>query len=222
MKPIKLGIADSHRLFCEVLKNFFGHHSRIHTVFDTAEYNLLTTLETAHIDVLLMEIVTPGMKGIETLKTIRSSYPDLKVIILSMATDLKLVDELFDLGIHAYISKADEPENLLQAIISATEDKIYRNKILTDALYYNRRENMKRNAKNTVVDLDERERKILQMLWEEKSNQDIAKEFFLGVRSIEKIRRALKEKIGTKSSIGLIKYALNNRIIDTSNIDSLH
>lgn len=222
MKAIKLGIADGHRLFCEVLKNFFAHHPRIHTVFDTDESNLLATLETSPIDVLLLEIVTPGMKGIETLKAIRNLYPDLKVIILSMATDLQLVDELFDIGIHAYISKADEPDNLLQAIISATEDKIYRNKILTDALYYNRRENLKRQGKNTVVDLDEREKKILQMLWEEKSNQEIAKEFFLGVRSIEKIRRALKEKIGTKSSIGLIKYALNNRIIDTTRIDSLH
>lgn len=222
MKAIKLGIADSHRLFCEVLKNFFAHHPRIHAVFDTDESNLLATLETSHIDVLLLEIVTPGMKGIETLKTIRNLYPELKVIILSMATDLELVDELFDIGIHAYISKSDEPENLMQAIISATEDKIYRNKILTDALYFNRRENLKRHAKNAVVDLDEREKKILQMLWEEKSNQDIAKEFFLGVRSIEKIRRALKEKIGTKSSIGLIKYALNNKIIDTSNITSLH
>ena len=171
---------------------------------------------------LLLEIVTPGMKGIETLKRIRELYPDLKVVILSMATDLQLVDELFDIGIHAYISKADEPENLMQAIIAAAEDKIYRNKILTDALYFNRHENQRRNAKNPVADLDEREKKILQLLWEEKSNQEIAKEFFLGVRSIEKIRRALKEKIGTKSSVGLIKYALNNKIIDTSKIGSLH
>ena len=222
MKAIKLGIGDGHKLFCEVLKDYFSSHSRIQTVFDTDEPSLLATLKTHPIDVLLLEIFTPGMKGVETLKVIRELYPDLKVVILSMATDLQLVDELFDIGIHAYISKADEPENLMQAIIAAAEDKIYRNKILTDALYFNRHENLRRNAKNLVVDLDDREKKILQLLWEEKSNQEIAKELFLGVRSIEKIRRALKEKIGTKSSVGLIKYALNNKIIDTSNIGSPH
>jgi DNA-binding NarL/FixJ family response regulator len=221
MKAITLGIADSHRLFCEVLKNFFSQQPRIHTIFDVNESNLLATLQTTHIDVLLLEVITPNMKGVETLRRIHNLYPELKVIILSMSTNLQLVDELFDIGIHAYISKADEPESLLQAIISAAEDKIFRNKILTDALYFNRNENIRRNAKNTVVELDEREKKILQMLWEEKSNQDIANEFFIGVRSIEKIRRSLKEKIGTKSAVGLIKYALNNRIIDTSSIDTI-
>lgn len=215
MKLIKLGIADSHKLFCGVLKNFLSHQPRIRTIFDTDEANLLEVLKTSRIDVLLLEVVTPNMNGIQTLKAVREQYPAIKVIILSMASDLELVDQLFELGIHAYISKSDEPENLLQAIIAAAEDNVYRNKILTDALYYTRSEGLKRN---TTVDLDEREKRILQMLWEEKSNQEIADEFLLGVRSVEKIRRALKEKLGTKSAVGLIKYALNNKLIDIPTI----
>lgn len=221
MQAIKLGIADSHKLLCEVLKNFFAQQPRLQTVFDTDGSNLATTLQNNPVDVLLMEIVIPGMEGIETLKAIRRGHPQLKVIILSMCTDLQLVDSLFDIGIHGYISKSDEPEHLLQAIIAAADDNVYRNRILTEALYFNRRQNSRRQLA-PVVDLDEREKRILQMLWEEKSNQEIADEFFLGIRSIEKIRRSLKEKIGTKSAVGLIKYAINHKIVDTSGITTFY
>ncbi len=208
-------MADDQRLFSEVIKNFLSQQARLQTVFEADAASLFTKLKTSQIDILAMEIITPGMNGVEMLKTIRNLYPGIKVIILSMSADLHLINELLDIGIYAYISKADEPENLLQAIRSVAEDKVYRNKLLTDALYLNRDENLKRNPKSENIFLNDREKKILQLLWEEKSNKDIANEIFLGVRSIEKIRQALKEKLGTKSTIGLIKYALNHKIIET-------
>jgi len=63
------------------------------------------------------------------------------------------------------------------------------------------------------VSLNEREKKMLQLIWEEKSNKEIADELFLGVRSVEKIRQDMKEKMGVKSTVGLLKYAINQRII---------
>ena len=97
--------------------------------------------------------------------------------------------------------------------MSAADDKMYRNKLLTDALYSIRHTNLRRNSRDSSILLNEREKRIIQMLWEEKSNKDIADEIFLSVRSIEKIRQDLKEKLGAKSTIGLIKYALSNKII---------
>jgi DNA-binding NarL/FixJ family response regulator len=63
------------------------------------------------------------------------------------------------------------------------------------------------------VPLTGREKKVLQLLWEEKNNKEIADEIFLSVRSIEKIRQDMKEKLGIKSTVGLFKYAIERKII---------
>jgi DNA-binding CsgD family transcriptional regulator len=66
---------------------------------------------------------------------------------------------------------------------------------------------------SSQVNINEREKKILQLLWEEKSNKEIADELFLGIRTVERIRQDLKEKVGAKSTVGLLKYAINQKII---------
>jgi DNA-binding NarL/FixJ family response regulator len=55
--------------------------------------------------------------------------------------------------------------------------------------------------------------RILQMIWEEKSNKEIADELLLGVRSVEKIRQDIKEKVGVRSTVGLLKYAIHKKIV---------
>lgn len=61
--------------------------------------------------------------------------------------------------------------------------------------------------------LDEMEKRILQMIWDEKSNKDIAEALYLTIRSVEKIRREIKKKIGVRSTVGMIRYAIDKRII---------
>lgn len=218
MKTIKIGIADEHRIFREILKSFLSQQESLEPVLEAdSDIDLVNKLKVSNIEILVMDILSPGMSGSETLKMIHSEFPNIKVIVLSMSADLYLINELLDIGIHAFISKADQPENLLQAIMSAAEDEMYRNKLLTDALYSIRHTNLRRNSRNSSILLNEREKRIIQMLWEEKSNKDIADEIFLSVRSIEKIRQDLKEKLGAKSTIGLIKYALSNKIIASGN-----
>lgn len=207
-----IAIADDHTLFRKALKGFLTqrNHLQVSVEVSTA-IELLEQLKNKPVDILVTDISMPELSGFEAVKIIRSMYPKIKVIILSMYTDLEMVNDLIDIGIHAYISKADEPEHLLQALNAVIENRVYKNKIFTDALYWHRQFGTK--LCKTNVTLEEREKRILQLLWEEKSNKEIADEVFLGVRSIEKIRQAMKEKIGVKSTIGLLKYGLNKKII---------
>jgi two-component system nitrate/nitrite response regulator NarL len=71
------------------------------------------------------------------------------------------------------------------------------------------------------VALDEMERRILQLIWDEKSNRDIAESLYLAVRSVEKIRQDIKRKIGVRSTVGMIRYAIDKKIIvpDIVNIE---
>jgi len=178
--------------------------------------DLFSKLRNFKAEILLMDIFMPKMDGTEALKILRQEFPSLKILVLSMSTDIGLVCDLLEAGIHGYISKSDEPENLLHAIFSASDGRIYRNRLFTEALYWNRQSSIKSHTDGAVAFLNEREKRIVQLIWEEKSNKEIADELFLGVRSVEKIRQDIKEKIGVKSTVGLLKYAIEKRIISVN------
>jgi DNA-binding NarL/FixJ family response regulator len=216
---INLALVDDHILVRKALKSFLSQQSNLHVIIQASNAaELLAELKKVTVHVLLMDVFMPSLNGLEALKLVRSQYPEIKVIVLSMSTDLVLINDLLDIGIHAYISKSDEPESLLQAILSVSENRIFRNRLFTEALYLNRQLNAKNDSVKSNILFDERQKKILQLLWEEKSNKEIANELFLSVRSIEKIRQEMKEKLEVKSTIGLLKYALYNNIIEVHKI----
>lgn len=214
LKPIDLAIVEDHALFRKTLKNFLLAQDRINVSIQASNISdLLYKLKTVSADVLLMDIFLPELIGNDVLRAIRSEYSTLKIILLSMSTDMELISHLLEAGIHGYISKADEPEELLLAIRAVAENRIYRNRIFTEALYWNKQHNIKSPVEKPLVDFNEREKKMLQLIWAEKTNKEIADELFLGVRSVEKIRQDMKEKIGVRSTVGLLKYAIHHRII---------
>ncbi len=213
-RPLHVAIVDDHSLFRKTLKNYLSEQKDIQVVIQATDMaDLLGKLNNVPVDVLVMDLFMPGLNGNDAIQLLRSEYPDIKILILSMSNDMDLISDLLDSGIHGYISKSDEPEDLVQAIHTVSANGIYQNRIFTEALYWNKQNNIKARAVDALMLLNEREKKILQLIWEEKSNKEIADELFLGVRSVEKIRQDIKEKIGVKSTVGLLKYAIDKKII---------
>jgi DNA-binding NarL/FixJ family response regulator len=214
-RPVNLAIVDDHLLFRKTLKNYLAEQKNINVPILAANlFDLLNQLRDTPIDILLIDLFIPGVNGSDVMNTLRSEYPGIKILALSMSTDMDLISDLLDAGIHGYVSKSDDPEELIQAIQAVSSGRLYRNRILTEALYWNK-QNYITSKERSNTSLNEREKKILQLIWEEKSNKEIADELFLGVRSVEKIRQDLKEKLGAKSTIGLLKYAITKKIIWT-------
>jgi DNA-binding NarL/FixJ family response regulator len=211
---INLAIVDDHTLLRKVLKNYLSEQKNMSVVLNSPDIkDLLNRLKDHYIQVLIMDVYMPTLGGYEAVKIIRSRYPEIKILILSMCTDMDLLSDILDLGIYGIVSKADDPDELIQAITSLSEHRIYRNKLFTDLMYLNKQHINKTNNSGPVVLLSEREREVLKLLWQEKSNKEIAEHLFLSIRSIEKIRQDMKDKLGIKSTIGLLKYAINKRII---------
>jgi DNA-binding NarL/FixJ family response regulator len=217
IKPIHLAIIDDQVLFRKTLANFLVEEGNIKVSVHASNVSeLLYTLKTTTmpaVDVLLIDIFLPGLHPVDALKSIRCQHPDLKILVMSMNRDLNIISEMLEAGIHGYISKADEPDELLKAIKSVAVNHLFRNTLFTEALYFNRQNFIEKDAAGCDLDLNDREKKILQLLWEEKSNKEIAGELFLGVRSVEKIRQDLKEKVGVRTTVGLLKFAINKKII---------
>lgn len=211
---INLAIVDDHTLFRKCLKNYLSEQNYMNVVVHSPDIpDLLSNLKDYHVDILLMDIYMPQINGNEALSIIRCEFPDIKIIVLSMCSDMDLLSDMLDAGLYGIVSKADEPEELVRAINSVSEQRIYRNKQFTDLMYWNKQNSIRLSNSSDDIVLSEREKDVLKLLWEEKSNREIGDQLALGVRSIEKIRQDMKEKIGVKSTIGLLKYAINKKII---------
>jgi DNA-binding NarL/FixJ family response regulator len=214
-RSINLALVDDHALFRRTLKFYLSDQTNLKVIIQASDMSeLLNELKSASVDVLVMDLFMPGLCGSDAVKTIRSEFSEIRILVLSMSTDMDLISDLMDAGINGYISKSAEPDELMQAISAAAENRIYRNRLFTEALYWNKQNSIAACATGSVVRLHEREKRILQMIWDEKSNKEIADELFLGIRSVEKIRQDMKEKLGVKSTVGLLRYGINKKIID--------
>src|ERR1700733_12115205 len=115
--PINIAIVDDHSLFRRMLQNFLQEQMNINVAIESPDVtDLFDKLENAPVDVLLMDVFLPYLPGNEAVKMIKDRYPGVKILMLSVSTDMNLISDLLDAGIHGYISKADEPEELLHAI----------------------------------------------------------------------------------------------------------
>ena len=210
---INVAIVDEHTLFRKTLQYYISEQQNINVVIQSPDiHDLLSRLKNTTVHILLMDISNPQLNTYEAIELIQSQYPDIKILILSMCTDMELLSNLMDFGVYGILSKADEPEELMQAIVSLSRQKLYKSKIFTEVMYWNK-QHCPVNRGHVDIALNEREKEVIQLLWEEKSNKEIAEHLFLGIRSVEKIRQDMKEKLSVKSTVGLFKYAINNKII---------
>lgn len=213
-KSINLAIVDDHTLFRKILTDYISVKPDLNVVIQSPDVpELLTKLTDTHVDILVMDLFMPEINGVDAVKIIKTRYPDIKILILSMCSDMNLLSDLLDLGVYGILSKADEPDELLRAINSICEHRIYRSDLFTEVMYWSKQTGITTQPDMSGVTLNDREKKILELLWDEKSNKEIAGELFLSVRSIEKMRQAMKEKLGIKTTVGLLKYAISKKII---------
>jgi DNA-binding NarL/FixJ family response regulator len=218
---IKIAVIDDHNLFRTSLVSFLSKQKGFHVLVEESKPAIfLNKLETAGVDIAIIDYFLHDTYGDELVKAVRQRGDNIKIIALSMSKDLHLISDLIEMGINSYISKYDDIEDLVSAIYAVYDNRIYRNSLFTEALYWKTSsESGKKVKERQNPDFSDREKTILQMLWEEKNNKDIAGTLFLGIRSIEKIRQTMKEKLGVKTTIGLLKYALKSNIIAGSSKD---
>lgn len=214
MKSIKLAIANSYPLFRETVKCYLEIHEDINVVFDVSDLQqLLNNLEISDVEVLLVDIYLPLFQEKEALKIIREKYPKINILVLTIFNDDTAVENLLDFGVRGFISATDNPGDLIRAIRIVSSNQLYRNSLLTNALYKLRELDESSRTGRKKVLLNDREKGVLRMLWEEKMNKEIANEIYLSIRSVEKIKQDMKEKLGIKSTVGLLKYAIEEQII---------
>jgi DNA-binding NarL/FixJ family response regulator len=179
--------------------------------------HLLNLIKNIEVDVILLDIQMPIMDGIATLPEIKKIAPQTKVIMLTMVDDNSMITKLMELGANSYLTKTSDSEVIYEAIKTCYEQEYFFNALTNKALLSNLRQRNPVVPQQLVTpdaQLNEKETTILRLMCEEKSTKEIADLVELSPRTVEAIRDRLKVKTGSKTTAGLIMYAVKHKIIE--------
>lgn len=219
MKKIKLAIADDQTLFLKGMRFIIQTFENIDLIIEASNgQSLIDKIENNIPDIILLDIKMPGMDGIETLKKIRSRHADIKIILLTMYNDERLISLGMEVGANGYLLKDEDSEVVREAIHSVYKKGFYFNDYVSKALLRQVKKKTPNLSKAEILDssirLSKRETEVLSLICQEMSTNDIAKQLYISSRTVEGHRKNLLEKTGAKNVVGLVIFAVKNKLIE--------
>lgn len=161
-------------------------------------------------DLVVMDIAMPELNGIEATRQITQSQPNTRVLALSMQKDAVYVRETLRAGAKGYLLKDSSEQDLLAAVRAVASGKGWLSPGVSDAVL----EDYRRHVTDPVDLLSPREREVLQMIAESRTNKEIATALNLSVYTVEAHRGRIMEKLNLHSIAELVRFALRKGLID--------
>jgi DNA-binding NarL/FixJ family response regulator len=215
-EPIKVAIADDHKIFRDGIKMALSSKEYLKIIWEAEDgKDLMHKIRLKMPNVLLMDIRMPEMDGVNAISLLRKEYEEVKIIVLTMYDDQEMISKMMEMGANAYLTKTTDPEEIYNAILSCMNDDFYFNDLVNKAvmLKLQHKKSVRQYYPNPIK-LNEKELKILRLIAEDKTTEEISKEVYLSPRTIETIRQNMKTKVGAKTIAGLVMYGMRNKLID--------
>lgn len=214
MKPLKVYIADDHTLFRKAMVNLLRSFDRIVDVKDAENGRELLTLMKYEVpDVVIVDLQMPIMDGAEASTQIIQKYLDVKIIILTMHDSNKFILHMMDLGVHAFLLKNTEPDELEKAIYAVADKDFYHNDLVATVLRKNVKDRTGQRPNFKTAELTDREKEILFLICQELTMKEIGQRLFLSENTVRNHRVNIMEKVGVNNIVGLVKYAYEAGIV---------
>jgi two-component system, NarL family, response regulator DegU len=210
---ISILIADDHPLFRMGVRQELESCPDFELVGETGNgkeaLNLIIKLNP---DVAILDFQMPGLNGLEILNKLREKKVGTQVILLTMHSEEKIFLKALNEGVRGYVLKDDAVLDIIEAVKNVTTGKTFISNSLSEILVQ-KLTNYKMNDKkeNLINSLTASEKKILSLVAELKSNNEIAEELFLSRRTIENHKVIISHKLQLASSKDLLKFALQSK-----------
>jgi DNA-binding NarL/FixJ family response regulator len=211
IEPFGIILADDHILVRQGLKRILGEMADLEVIGEAGDgLELLKLLEKITPHMILLDISMPNLRGMEAIREIKALHPETKILILTMHKDKEYLYQAISAGANGYLLKEDADTELSTAIETIRRGKVYISPLLSGdladdwALTYRGKSKLPYEPDNLTT----REREVLKMIAEGKSSKDIADLLFISVRTVERHRANLMDKLGLKKTADLVKYAI--------------
>ena len=208
-------LADDHVLVRRGLKLILEEHSNLEIAAEVGDgLELLNVLQKINPDLVILDVSMPNLRGIEAIPEIRRVRPNAKVLMLTMHKEEDYLYQAISAGANGYLLKEDAERELFSAIENIKNGKIYISPGLADQSMQNWAR-MRRGEDDSqhVESLTVREREILKLIAEGKSNKEIGDLLFISVRTVERHRANMMSKLSIRKTAELVQYALRKHFI---------
>lgn len=217
MKRIKILLAEDHAMVREGLRKVLSLEADFEVIGEANDgreaEQLAKKLDPA---VLLMDLGMPLLNGWEAAKKVLDAKPKIRVLILSAHGEKIYVKRAMDAGVAGFVLKQNCLRDLCVAIRTVVTGRtFFVPEVLSrleDGKYGFRREGV--NEQKRKLELSEREREVLQLVAEGKANKQMAVELGIGIKTVEKHRGRIMEKLGIHETAGLTRYAIASGIVE--------
>lgn len=213
-EKVRILIVDDHTMIRVAIKNYFVNDDQIEIVEEAVNgEEALARLVDAQIDLVLTDISMPVMDGYELVGKIKLKYPELKVVALSMINESQQVKKMLETGVHGYILKNCDKEELKAGIIQVMNGEDYFSNSVAHEIVEALAKRKGVEGALVEIPLSQREKEVLRLMMKEYSNGEIANELSISTRTVDAHRRNLMEKTGSKGVVGLVIYAIEKGLV---------
>lgn len=211
----KVFIADDHPVLRNGIKSIFSGKPDF-LIIGEAENGAeaLKGISMLKPDLVIMDITMPDLNGITATKRITEEFPDIKVIILSMHSDIYHAIDAFRAGAMAYVLKDSGPEELLHAAERVSQGSKYASPAVAEELLNDFVDVIKKEQSQDPFDsLSQREREILKLIADGSTSKEIAGKLFISISTVKSHRNHIMKKLKVNDMAALIKVAIRKGII---------
>ncbi|MCC6585945.1 MAG: response regulator transcription factor [Bryobacterales bacterium] len=210
-RKIRILLADDHKLVRQGFKLILESQPDMEVVGEAGNgREALESVKALRPDLIVMDVTMPDLNGIEATRRIRESSPGVRVLGLSVHRDGVYVREMIRAGAEGYLLKDAADTELLAAIRAVAEGNSYLSPEVAGAVL----KDYRKHAANPIDMLSAREREILQMIAEGKTNKEVATSLNLSVYTVDGHRTRIMEKLGLHSVGELVRFAVRNGLVD--------
>jgi DNA-binding NarL/FixJ family response regulator len=213
MGTYRIVVADDHALFRQGLKGILEGAADLEVVGEAGDgLELLNLLNANQLDphLVILDISMPNLRGIEAIREIKTIHPNVKILIVTMHKDKEYLLQSLAAGADGYFLKKDADTELFAAIEKIRNKKNYVSPHLSEELADDWEQIRMGFIKPLLTP---REREVLKLIAEGKSNKEVADLLFVSVHTVERHRANIMEKLNLKKTADLVKYAIQKGYI---------
>lgn len=211
MNPCRIIIADDHKLLRQGIKSIIEGMDDIKVVGEADDgLELLDLVKRISPlpDIIILDLSMPNLRGFEAAYEIKSTNPEISILVLSMHREKEYIYRAFSAGASGYLLKEDTDTELFHAIDTIRKGGVYLSPLLQNEITADLAEIGKGSFKPFEENLTTREKEVLKLIAEGKSNRVIAQMLFISVRTVEHHRASIMKKLDLKTTADVVKYAI--------------
>jgi len=211
----KVVIVEDHKLFREGLKSLLSDKDDLVVVGEAGDgIEAIRAVKKCRPDLLLLDLSMPKMNGISVMKEIKSQFPEIKIMALTIHESDQYVLEAFEAGADGYCLKDAGRNELMVAVDSVVQGKRYISPSISDNVlegYMTGRKKLK--SKTTWDSITQREREVLKLLGEGYQNKEISDMLHISVKTVEKHRANIMNKLDLHNAAALTAFAIEHGLV---------